>query len=84
MKKITNTFIIQADDSTATIGIVPTAKAGKPMVKVEAVASERQSMPPKRGMGALRGLFEVPEDFDTMGQLEIEDMFHNGRLFPDR
>ncbi|MGN6363194.1 DUF6157 family protein [Asticcacaulis taihuensis] len=30
MKKITNTFIIQADDSTATIGIVPTAKAGKP------------------------------------------------------
>lgn len=32
MKKITNTFIAQADDSTATIGIIPRAKAGKPSV----------------------------------------------------
>lgn len=60
------------------------AKAGKPMVKVEAIADQHAPAPAKRGMGALRGQFEVPEDLDTMTQLEIEDMFYNGRLFPDR
>ena len=59
------------------------AKAGKPMVKVEAIESGEATPPPLRGMGALRGHFKLPDDFDLMDQLEIEDMFYNGRIFPD-
>ena len=53
------------------------------MVKVEAIESGEAAPPPLRGMGALRGHFKLPDDFDLMDQLEIEDMFYNGRIFPD-
>lgn len=49
------------------------AKAGKPLVKVE-----RLDIPEKkeRRLGFLAGQFQVPDDFDTMGQEEIEKMFY--------
>lgn len=52
------------------------AKAGKPLVKVvpleaEAPASGRQS----KRFGFMPGI-QIPDDFDTMLQDEIESMFH--------
>lgn len=55
------------------------AKAGKPMVKVEAV-DQADPMPAKRTFGFMRGQFKVPDDFDTMFQSEIENMFNNSKL----
>ena len=46
------------------------AKAGKPLVKVEAIAAKK----PQR-IGFLQGQFEVPDDFDTMFAEEIREMF---------
>ncbi len=54
------------------------AKAGKPMVKVEAISDDCHA-PLKRAFGSMRGKFKVPDDFDTMMHDEIEDMFHNGK-----
>ena len=48
------------------------AKAGKPMVKVERV----QQGPLWNRLGGLRGKFNVPDDFDTMFEKEIEEMFY--------
>jgi prevent-host-death family protein len=49
------------------------AKAGKPMVKV--VPLEEPAKPKVR-LGMLEGMFYVPDDFDTMFQKEIEEMFY--------
>jgi prevent-host-death family protein len=49
------------------------AKAGKPLVKV--VALEAPSGTQMRRLGFLEGSIEVPEDFDTMGNAEIEELF---------
>jgi antitoxin (DNA-binding transcriptional repressor) of toxin-antitoxin stability system len=46
------------------------AKAGKPMVKVERAA------PVHERLGFLEGKFNVPDDFDTMFEKEIEEMFY--------
>lgn len=56
------------------------AKAGKPMVKVTAIDAPEPK--PKKRIGFAEGMFEVPDDFDTMFQKEIEDMFNNSRIFP--
>jgi antitoxin (DNA-binding transcriptional repressor) of toxin-antitoxin stability system len=48
------------------------AKSGKPMVTVSAYAPP--SDPAKR-VGFLKGRLEVPDDFDSMGQAEIQAMF---------
>lgn len=50
------------------------AKAGKPMVKVVALEGEE----PKtiRRIGFMKGQIQVPDDFDTMFQEEIEEMFY--------
>lgn len=48
------------------------ARAGKPMVKVTAVDAPEA---PKR-LGFMEGELRVPDDFDTMGQSEIEEMFY--------
>lgn len=48
------------------------AKAGKPMVKVVAVA---QDTAPKPRIGFMKGRIEVPEDFDDIGRDEIESLF---------
>jgi prevent-host-death family protein len=47
------------------------AKAGKPLVKVVALDAPKT---PRR-LGFLKGQFKVPEDFNTMGQVEIAKLF---------
>ncbi len=49
------------------------AKAGKPMVKV--VPLDQKEKKAQRRTGFLKGQIKVPDDFDTMGQDEIERMF---------
>jgi prevent-host-death family protein len=48
------------------------AKAGVPLVEVKAIAPPE---PKTREFGWLRGQFSAPQDFDTMFQKEIEEMF---------
>lgn len=50
------------------------AKAGKPMVKVMPLDAPVEKK--KRRLGAMEGQFTVPDDFDTMFQEEIEEMFY--------
>jgi prevent-host-death family protein len=56
------------------------AKAGKPLVKVVPLHAEEslanQEPVRKQRIGMLEGMWEVPEDFDTMFQDEIEAMFY--------
>jgi prevent-host-death family protein len=56
------------------------AKAGKPMVKVMQLHAEEapvnQEPIRKQRIGILEGMYEVPDDFDTMFQAEIEAMFY--------
>ena len=47
------------------------AKAGRPLVKV--VALDAPAAPQR--LGFLTGQIEVPDDFDTMGQAQIEALF---------
>ncbi len=54
------------------------AKAGKPMVRVMPLEEPIRKTAPSR-FGFLRGQLKVPEDFDTMGQKEIEKMFHGDK-----
>jgi prevent-host-death family protein len=52
------------------------AKAGRPLVKVVALnAPEPQQV---KRLGFMAGQITVPEDFDRMGQAEIESMFGGG------
>ena len=54
------------------------AKAGKPLVTVSPVAAK-----PIRRIGFMKGMGEVPDDFNTMFAEEIRAMFEDGPLFPD-
>ena len=62
------------------------AKAGKPMVKVEAIVDE--APPHKTRLGGLKGLVRLPdhdgmpEDMGPEWQAEFEDSFYNGKIFP--
>lgn len=47
------------------------ARAGKPLVKVTALEAPAT---PQR-LGFLAGGIEVPEDFDTLAEEEIQDLF---------
>jgi prevent-host-death family protein len=49
------------------------AKAGKPVVRVTAV--DAPEPPAIRRTGFLAGQIAVPDDFDTMGREEIEQLF---------
>nr|WP_298103445.1 type II toxin-antitoxin system prevent-host-death family antitoxin [uncultured Shinella sp.] len=51
------------------------AKAGKPMVQVVPLEKPALQTPPSR-FGFLRGQLKVPDDFDRMGQREIEKIFN--------
>jgi prevent-host-death family protein len=52
------------------------AKAGKPLVKVVALNTpEPQQV---KRLGFMAGQIAVPDDFDRMGQGEIEQMFGGG------
>jgi len=48
------------------------ARAGKPLVKVVAI-DEPKAM---QRFGFLKGQVDIPEDFNTMGAKEIEEMFY--------
>lgn len=50
------------------------AKAGRPMVKV--VALDHEAKPKPQRLGFMRGKMKIPDDFDTMGQEEIERLFY--------
>jgi prevent-host-death family protein len=50
------------------------AKAGKPMVKV--IALDAPAEKKIKRLGFMAGEISVPDDFDTMGQDEIEKMFY--------
>ena len=49
------------------------AKAGKPVVRVTAIESPSGAQ--IRRLGFLEGNISVPDDFDRMGQEEIDRMF---------
>lgn len=49
------------------------AKAGKPMVKVTALNAPTGKQ--IKRLGFMAGQISVPEDFDRMGQKEIERLF---------
>ena len=48
------------------------AKAGKPLVKLVPVDAPAT----RSRIGFMKGEFTVPDDFNTMGQEEIERMFY--------
>jgi prevent-host-death family protein len=52
------------------------AKAGKPVVRVTALSAPTGAQ--VRRLGFMAGQISVPEDFDRMGQEEIEGMFGEG------
>jgi prevent-host-death family protein len=49
------------------------AKAGKPLVKVSALSAPAEGQIKRTGFMA--GELQVPDDFDRMGQAEIEQLF---------
>lgn len=49
------------------------AKAGKPLVKVEALEAPEPAVPDR--LGFLESEFEIPHDFDTMGDKVILEQF---------
>lgn len=52
------------------------AKAGKPMVKVIALNAPEPSQ--VKRFGFMAGQISVPDDFDAMGAVDIEQMFSGG------
>ena len=52
------------------------AKAGKPLVKVIAIA---QADGPKPRIGFMKGRLSVPENFDELGREEIANLFESSR-----
>jgi prevent-host-death family protein len=56
------------------------AKAGKPLVKVTALDDTSEGKARLRGLGSLKGkVSPIPDDFDTMFQDEIAEMFYGKR-----
>jgi prevent-host-death family protein len=53
------------------------ARAGKPLVKV--VPLETPEAGQVRRLGFMTGQLAVPDDFDRMGEAEIERLFGNAR-----
>ena len=53
------------------------AKAGKPLVKVVPVdaPAPREINP----IGFMKGQLQIPDDFDRMGEAEIEQMFYGAK-----
>ncbi|MCX8566800.1 MAG: prevent-host-death family protein [Glomeribacter sp. 1016415] len=52
------------------------AKAGKPLVKVTSL--DAPSADQVRRLGFMEGQIKVPDDFDRMGNVEIEQLFGGG------
>lgn len=53
------------------------AKAGRPMVKVTALGAPVGTE--IKRLGFMAGQISVPDDFDRMGEAEIERMFSSGK-----
>jgi prevent-host-death family protein len=53
------------------------AKAGKPLVKVVPLSSGEAAVP--RRLGFLTGEIAVPDDFDRMGQDDIDRQFRGDK-----
>ena len=53
------------------------AKAGKPLVKVTALGSPLGKE--IKRLGFMSGQISVPDDFDRMGEAEIETIFSGGK-----
>ncbi|HEV2401502.1 MAG TPA: type II toxin-antitoxin system prevent-host-death family antitoxin [Candidatus Sulfotelmatobacter sp.] len=53
------------------------AKAGKPMVKVTALSAPEGNQ--IKRLDFMAGQISVPDDFDRMGETEIEDLFSGGK-----
>jgi antitoxin (DNA-binding transcriptional repressor) of toxin-antitoxin stability system len=53
------------------------AKAGRPMVKVAALGAPVGTG--VKRLGFMAGQISVPDDFDRMGQKEIEHLFSSGK-----
>ena len=53
------------------------AKAGKPLVKVTALDTPQAGQ--VRRLGFMAGQIAVPDDFDRMGDAEIEKLFRGDR-----
>ncbi len=49
------------------------AKAGKPMVKVTPLSAEERKGAEK--LGFMKGEISIPDDFDSLGVLEIQQLF---------
>ena len=52
------------------------AKSGRPLVKVVAIDTRKPA--PKKRIGFMAGEIIVPDDFDTMGSREIQNLFEAG------
>lgn len=52
------------------------AKAGKPLVKVTAINTPSGEQ--RRRLGFMKGMLQVPDDFDRMGSDTIADLFAGG------
>ena len=50
------------------------AKSGKPLVKVVPITEDDLAM--QRKLGFMKGEILVPDDFDRMGNTEIEALFY--------
>jgi antitoxin (DNA-binding transcriptional repressor) of toxin-antitoxin stability system len=67
------TKLSELADSAAGGEEVILVRDGKPVAKLTKVPTDK----PKRTLGGLEGYgFRVPDDFDTMGQREIDEMFY--------
>ena len=58
------------------------ARAGKPLVKVVPIEQAKPEKPKSR-LGSMEGEFKVPDDFDTMMEKEIEEMFYGSPIEPE-
>jgi antitoxin (DNA-binding transcriptional repressor) of toxin-antitoxin stability system len=47
-------------------------REGKPLARMTSLAPEK----PVKRLGMLERMYEIPEDFDTMFDKEIEEMFY--------
>ena len=56
------------------------AKAGKPVAKVSPIDAPEPKAPQR--IGFAKGMFSIPDDFDTMFQEEIEAMFYDSEIYP--
>lgn len=61
-------------DHVASGGIVVLARGGGPVAKILPYAEAQSKKTPR--FGFLDGAFQIPDDFDTMGQSEVEEMFY--------